>query len=281
VKGTSPAGEVVFKSGSKSLGSEPLKSGVATFKTSGLPVGNDSVTAVYQGDASQTKSTSNTVKELVNKIPTTLSAVLSATSVTVGPPVQDSAKLAAADLAKAGGTVTYTIYSDNTCMVPASVTGFPDAVAVVDGVVPASTGASLPAGTYYWQAVYKGDPANASSSSACESEVVTLQPTTLTAALLLSTASNSQPDDDAATLAGAAGDAGGTVTYTIYSDSMCMVPATVAGFPDAVTVVDGVVPVSMGATLPEGTYYWQAVYKGDSQYAGSTSSCIAESVIGS
>jgi hypothetical protein len=80
---------------------------------------------------------------------------------------------------------------------------------------------------------------------------------------------------DTATLSGQTSAAGGTVTYTVYSDSGC---TEAVGTPDQVDVTDGVAPASAPVTLTNtGTtpvpYYWGAVYSGDSANQGSSSTC--------
>ncbi len=62
-----PAGIVSFYSGTTLLGTGTLNSsGVATFTTSSLVVGTDSLTSVYPGNASFAASTSSAVGEIVN-----------------------------------------------------------------------------------------------------------------------------------------------------------------------------------------------------------------------
>src|SRR5262249_12007118 len=56
-----PTGSVTFRSGTLVLGSAMLSSGTASINTTKLPVGNDTITATYHGDAQSTASTgSNT-----------------------------------------------------------------------------------------------------------------------------------------------------------------------------------------------------------------------------
>ena len=64
---------------------------------------------------------------------------------------------------------------------------------------------------------------------------------------------------DTATLSGTnAASAGGTVTYSVYSDSACSDSVTAGG---TVTVSAGKVPASSAVSLSTpGTYYWQASY---------------------
>jgi hypothetical protein len=65
--GATPHGAVNFYSGSTLLGSAGLSSAKATFATTALTAGTDSVTAVYSGDASYSGSTSSPLSQLVNK----------------------------------------------------------------------------------------------------------------------------------------------------------------------------------------------------------------------
>jgi uncharacterized repeat protein (TIGR03803 family) len=58
---------VTFEKGTRVLGTATLSGGSASFTTSTLPVGTTSVKAVYGGDAYFKKSTSNVVKQLVDK----------------------------------------------------------------------------------------------------------------------------------------------------------------------------------------------------------------------
>ena len=85
--------------------------------------------------------------------------------------VTDSATLAGAGVATAGGTVTYLIFSDSKC------TKIVDdsQVTVTDGVVPSSAPETFSkAGSYYWTAVYSGDANNAGSTESCGSELETV-----------------------------------------------------------------------------------------------------------
>ena len=65
VGGTAIAGNVAFYNGSTKLGSGTLSGGVTSFKTAKLGVGTDSITAVYNGNKTYAKSTSNTVSQVV------------------------------------------------------------------------------------------------------------------------------------------------------------------------------------------------------------------------
>jgi hypothetical protein len=81
---------------------------------------------------------------------------------------------------------------------------------------------------------------------------------------------------DSATLSNATSDAGGTVTYSVYSDSSCTQNKRDAG---TVTVSAGSVPDSNALTFgTAGTFYWQAVYSGDTKNNGATSKCTDETL---
>ena len=83
--------------------------------------------------------------------------------------MHDSATISGAT-SDAGGTISYAIYSDNTCdTLVADVT--PADNAVNNGVAPDSDSHQFnSAGTFYWQATYSGDANNTGPvSSACQS----------------------------------------------------------------------------------------------------------------
>ena len=63
-------GSVAFSNGSTSLGSVTLSgSNQAILSTAGLPLGSNSITATYSGDANFTGSASNTLSQVVNPVP--------------------------------------------------------------------------------------------------------------------------------------------------------------------------------------------------------------------
>jgi hypothetical protein len=204
----------------------------------------------------------------------TIATALSTSSGPIGTSVNDSATLSGAT-PTAGGSVTYTYYTDSACSAGATAAG---TVTVSGGVVPDST--SVPfntAGTYYWQAAYSGDASNASATSPCTSEILTIDGTSITTALSASSVRHGASVYDTATLSGVTSTAGGMVTYRVYTDSACTAGAQDAG---TVNVTARVVPPSTGILFgTAGTYYWQAVYTPDASDASNkpaTSSCTSE-----
>ena len=138
--------------------------------------------ASYSGDANNDSATgacgdegeTTTIRQFAPSITTSLtSGQTTSPKITVvfGSSVTDQATLHDAS-PTAGGTVTYSVYDNATC------DGDPIASSsktVTNGVVPASDPVTFPnAGTFYWQASYGGDAANAPAISDCLDEVVTV-----------------------------------------------------------------------------------------------------------
>jgi hypothetical protein len=257
---------------------------------SNVPAGTYELQAVYSGDPNNNGATSTCGTEpfTVTQASPTVATSLSASTGAIGTSVTDSTTLTG-DSTNAGGKVTYTVYTDNSCTTPASTTQIsaqPPQVNVTNALVPDSDPVTfLAAGTYYWQAVYSGDANNAAAASLCTSEPITINPNdpAITTTLSASTAAIGTPVTDAAKLTGATDNAGGTVTYTVYTDNACTAPATISQIsaqPHAVTVINAAVPDSAPVSfLAAGTYYWQAVYSGDDNNTGDTSACTSEQII--
>jgi hypothetical protein len=209
-------------------------------------------------------------------LPTSLTTTLSAGTIEVGGTVHDSATLSGAT-ANAGGTVTYTVYTNDTCTEGARSAG---TKTVTNGVIPDSDPLTFnQTGNFYWQAAYSGDANNLPSTSACTSEllVVTKAAPSITTTLSAGTIEVGGTVHDSAALTGATADAGGTVTYTVYTDNACTAGAQSAG---TKTVTNGVVPDSDPITFNlAGNYYWQAAYSGDANNEAATSVCTSELLV--
>jgi CSLREA domain-containing protein len=143
--------------------------------------------------------------------------------------------------------------------------------------------ATVPTGTSPGESVTATatDPAgNTSEFSSCRGANA-VSPTSLTTSLSGGGQSGEQITvkegtavTDQATLNGKnATTATGTVTYNVYSDSTCKTQVASAG---TVMVSQGKVPASEAETLPQGTYYWQAAYSGDTANGASKSECGVE-----
>ena len=196
--------------------------------------------------------------------------------------IADTATLSGTNAAEATGSVRYSVYSDEECTELAAEAG----VVEVEGEsVPASEFIDLPAGTYYWQAQYFGDPLNKGSVSPCGSEVSVVTKLAITTLLSGEEQSGERIEvqessavSDVAFLNGPkASEATGTVSYSIYEDEECKELVTKAG---EVTVKEGKVPASEAVKLAAGgTYYWQAEYSGDKENPAAISACGSEIMV--
>ena len=206
-------------------------------------------------------------------------------SVPANTAVTDAATLSGTNAATATGTVTYNVYSDPACTMLVNA-GTAENI-VTPGTLPTSAAVALnEAGTYYWQVSYSGDDTlNSPSVSTCggePSETVTGASTSVSTTLSgggKTGASISVPANtavtDAATLSGTnAATATGTVTYNVYSDPACTDQVS-SGTPEMITTA-GTLPASSAVTLGAGTYYWRAIYSGDTNNVTSTSTCGSE-----
>jgi hypothetical protein len=206
----------------------------------------------------------------------TIATTLSSSSITVGGTVHDSATLTGAT-SNAGGTVTYTVYSNDTCTANPQDAG---TKTVTGGQVPDSDPITFnSAGDFYWQAVYSGDANNQGATSECTSEhlVVNKAGPSIATELSATSVSIGTAVHDSATLTGATSNAGGTVTYTVYTNDTCTDNPQDAG---TKTVTGGQVPDSDPITFNSaGDFYWQAVYSGDANNDGATSQCTSEHLV--
>lgn len=260
--------------------------GQAQYCYTGQNAGQDSIVAVV-GSVHSTAATWTWTLA-----PTTVATSLSGggqsgTSISVPPGtgVTDQATLSGANAATATGTVTYDVYSNAGCTDLVN-SGMAQTIST-PGTLPASAAVSLSTpGTYYWEATYSGDTANAGSPSTCGAtgEVETVSSVAQATSLATSLAGGGQtgtsitvpsgtPVTDAATLSGTnAASATGTVTYNVYSDAGCTMLAS-PGTAESITK-PGSLPPSAPVTLSgSGPYYWQASYSGDANNKGSTSTC--------
>ena len=248
-----------------------------TTACSGIPAETVTVTAVAPQPTSVTTSLSGGGQ--------------SGTSISVptGTAVTDTATLSGTNASSATGSVTYNVYTDSGCTTLAPGGGGTAETITTPGTLPASAPVSLgTAGTYYWQAVYSGDTTNVGSQSTCglAGEIETVspspQPTSVTTSLSgggQSGTSISVPTGtavtDTATLSGTnASSATGSVTYNVYADSGCTTLAPGGGGTAETITTPGTLPASAPVSLgTAGTYYWQAVYSGDTTNVGSQSTC--------
>jgi hypothetical protein len=240
--------------------------------------GNYSFQAVYSGDANNNGATSVcSTEQLLVKANPTITTSLSKTTANIGDSITDSSTLHNAT-ANAGGTVTYHAYAGaNTC------TGtdlLNSQKTVMNGTVPGSDAFTpTTAGNYSFQAVYSGDANNNGNTSVCSTEQLLVKTNpSITTTLSSSSVDVGSTVHDSSALSGTTSDATGTVTYTVYTNNTCSANPRDAG--TKALNADGSVPDSNGLAFnTTGTFYWQAVYSGDTKNNGATSACTSETLI--
>jgi hypothetical protein len=235
--------------------------------TSATPAG--AVVAITMGTGGDVECTYTNFKKFSPTIATKLNGESGILSVQVGSSVYDTATLTGAS-SNAGGTVTYTVYSDSACSQNARDAG---TKTVTNGSVPQSD--SLPfntAGTFYWQAAYSGDVNNNPATSACEDEVLSITKRAPGA----STAQNLKPNDSF-TLTGGF-NATGNVVFKLYppSNPTC---SGAAAFSETVALSGGTSASTTNTSFiasAEGTWRWLVTYAGDGNNDPVTSNCGVE-----
>jgi hypothetical protein len=230
------------------------------------PGGAYSFDAVYSGDTNNNVATSTCEPLTVTKASPTISTTLSSSAITIGASVTDSSTLAS--FFQAGGTVTYNEFSGSTCAGTATIVS---TVTVTNGVVPNSASVTLAtAGPFSFNAVYGGDVNNNGATSACEPLTVNKASPSLTTSLSATSISVGGSLTDSATLANFF-QAGGTVTYSLFSGGTCTAPGSIVS---TVIVTNGVVPKSRAVIFNStGGFSFEAVYSGDTNNNGATSAC--------
>jgi hypothetical protein len=262
----------------------------ATFSKSWTPpaTGTYYWQASYAGDnnnnAKTTGCTDSNEQITVGKASPNITTQASPTTGTAGvtDTFGDTATFSAAAVSPTG-SVTFTLYSDNTCST--AVSGMSGTGAITgSGPYTASFSKSwtpLAAGTYYWQASYAGDVNNNPKTTGCadSNEQITVgkaSPSITTQAdPTVGTAGVANTFGDTATFSAAAVSPTGSVSFALYSDPACSMP--VAGMSGSGAITGSgpyTASFSKSWTPPAtGTYYWQASYAGDSNNNPKTTGC--------
>ena len=254
-KGT-PTGTVTFTYGSTTLcNAVTLSGGVATCAYSALPVGSDVVTAAYSGDGNFAPS-SGTVTQTVNQASTTTGVASWLNPSTFNQQVTFTATVTG----QFGGTPTGTVtFSDGVTTLGASP--------LSSGTATFSTG-SLKSGLHSINAVYSGD-SNFTGSSASLNQTVNQASTTLALTSSVNPSGFGQSVTFTATIMPQyGGQASGTITFK--DGATTLGSAAVSGNAASLTT----------SGLAVGTHSITAIYGGDSNFTGSTSTVLSQVVQG-
>src|SRR6266487_2407760 len=225
----------------------------------------------YSGDANNNIATSPCEPLNVQKSSPVIATALSSQSIIVGTNDNDSATLTGGF--NLGGTVTYSVFSNNACTPPGTVVS---TVTLSANAVPNSRPVIFNAtGSYSFQAQYSGDPNNNGATSSCEPLAVNKISPAVTTSLSSSSPIVGTSVIDSATLASFF-QAGGTVTYSVYANAGCIAPGKSVS---SVSVANGVIPNSRAVLFNStGSFSFNALYSGDSNNNAATSTCEALSV---
>jgi hypothetical protein len=260
--GGTPGGTVTFRDGSAVIGTARLNaSGIATIQTSSLAVGNHTLTAVWFGDSNHIGSDSAPVVETINPISNLTTTTLISSN--PNPSTYGQTVTFTALVAGSGGTPTGTVtFLDGTTKIGTGT--------LVGGQVTFSD-AKLTAGSHNITAVYGGDSVFAGSTSTALQEVVSKAHTATTLTVSPSPGTVGAPITLTAVLAALAPGGGipqGTVTFR--DGTTTIGTARLDGTGTATLQV---------STLGAGTHNLTAVWFGDSNYVGSTSPVVVESIV--
>jgi uncharacterized repeat protein (TIGR03803 family) len=152
--GAPPDGETVtFMKGATVLGTGTLSGGWASFAASTLPVGTNAVRAVYGGDSKFGYSTSNTVKQVVNKATTMTTLASSLNPSNFGQSVTFTTSVTPQFSGTVKGTVTF--YDGTTAL----------KTVYLSGEVAKYTTSTLTAGSHSITATYNGNASFIGSSA--------------------------------------------------------------------------------------------------------------------
>ncbi len=261
--GTVPTGTVVFKSDGATLGTVALDGfGIATWTTSTLTIGQHALVAAYQGDATNSAGQSNTVPQVVQGQASTTALIASAASIPVGTAVTFSVQVTGSNTTIASGTVAF----------KEGATTVGTATLDATGAASFSTTA-FPPGQHTIVAVYAGDANYASSTSSAVVETVQQ----LATATVVTASANPASAGASLTLSVSVGVSSGTATGGVIAGTVTFLKNGVA-VGSSRLAPNGIGTLSL-TTLPLGPSTITAQYAASTNYLGSTSAPLVETVV--
>ncbi len=268
--GTTPTGTVTFKDGGVAIatcgtsGTVTLSSGVATCTVTYTTAGSHSITAAYSGDSNYTAAAGNTVSQSVVLLTPTDTVTSAQNPTTIG-----HALTYTATVTGAGSTPTGTVtFKDGGVAIAGC--GTAGAVTLSAGVATCSvTYAS--AGSHTITAAYSGDSNYIAAAGNTLTETVLSTSSTTVAANYNPVAANASVTFTA-TVTGSGATPTGSVTFQSGG-----IAISGCGSSGTVTLSGGVATCTVSFATA-GSRSITAVYGGDSNYAGSTSSALSETV---
>ncbi len=269
--GATPTGSVTFLDGTTVLGIVVLGASAtgaqALYTTSALAIGSHAISAVYSGDNNFIGSAAAAITQTVDADSTATLLSTSASSIVTGQSVSFTATVTSDAAGTPTGTVTFE--DGNTVLGTASLSW-----TAAGGDVATFSTSTLSVGVDSIAAVYGGDNSFAGSTSVVLNQIVsdgtTLDSsTTLTSSSLLAT--TGEVVTFTATVNGADG---GTPTGTVtFEDG-----STVLGTGQLSAGSSGAQASFSTSVLAAGTHSISAIYNADSNYSGSASLALSETI---
>jgi len=256
--GTTPAGTVTFTSNGTNLATVSLAGGVATYSTTSLPVGTNTLGCVYSGDANFASSTCNSV-------PATLSLISS--SLTVTPSANPSPALSAA-------TFSATLLGGSAPLANAPVVFAIDGANVANATTNAQgvatyTSSGLSVGQHTVTAAFAGTGSYAGTQSASLTEQIQADPTTTTLSASPNPVQQGQPLSVSVAVSATQGTAAPTGSVALVQGSTRLATATLTASTSGV-ISTATISIS---SLPAGSDSIQVNYTpADGNFVASSSS---------
>jgi dolichol kinase len=254
-EGHNATGAITFVVASKTLGTAAFVNGVATFTSSLLPVGTDTVAAIYSGDANFASS-GGSATEVVTGFPSASVLTASPNPSFVGQTV----------------TITATVTGvGSTVIASGDVTFYDNLTVIGQGTLDATGHATmktsvLALGVHELSFVYLGDLGYYGSASPQVMQLVTAQGSTTTLTVAPNPAGAGQPVTlTAAVTLSNSGAAPGTITFYDGATQINQTTLDPTGHATYTT-----------SSLALGTHSLTAVYPGSPGYTGSTSPAVSE-----
>ncbi len=270
--GPTPTGTIIFvdnyDNSTTQIGNAvTLNAGQLTDGWNTLAVGSHSISGQYSGDSNYGPVSSSPVTILIEKFTPALTLIVSSSTAAVGGTVTAMATISSSQLTSPTGSVTFTL--DNNTAGIATLNGTSPTYTATQSIT-ISTG-----GTHSIGASYSGDanyssatasPVSVSTGKSATVTTLTATPTTLTAGTAETLTASIAP----ATATSGSSNITGTVTF--YDGTTALgIPVTVASNQAVLT------GVSLSATV---SHSITAVYAGDTNWLGSTSSPLVLSSAG-
>jgi hypothetical protein len=251
-------GTVTFVDGAATLGTVSLSSGTAALATSALAVGSHTITATYSGDSNVTGSTSAPITQTVDQASSSTTLTSSLNPSASGQAVTFTATVSAVSpgAGTPGGTVTF---SDG---------GVSIGSGTLSGGTASLTTSALTVGTHTITVSYSGDTNFTASSSAALTQTVVQATATTTVTSSANPSVFGQSVTFTATVTANAGSNTPTGTVTFLDSSSTLGTATLSGGTASLTT----------SALAVGTHTITVSYTGDSNFVGSTSAAITQTV---